>query len=513
MVGVERNHRARVQLPPWLFGHDILGFAREAQLALHPVDASAYRWEVETLENYEHRSPHLLEVAPIVSAGGLTNWAVLHNLPLSGLSHEVDASMLANERERLVGGGARSFVAMAAWVKLSTVACPDGELVSAVQSAYESLRTLGTEAGSSQFPNIALHLVRWEEALRLRAALARVLMRVAEEPELLENRPEPAKDEMVFGSGLHHQSDLLLTRDAYLAPLLLCLSPWVWAIAGARIPGVVIYDLGTSIVGRKGEAAELLQLFLATGALTSTPRPGIGPTETTAALTWWVEQLNKLFAQMTDLANYADANGEYKPRRQFEALLSVEQIGRRIQSILASDRDGGTRRLLGFAALDTLQGLGVVTFDNACRLPRAEKALQSIEAQLPAAVARMLLPTARRAVEGLRACQDGFFLSSRVTSGGVRVPARRGGERIVPPADAVAQYLRVVRNANHGFSGKNDAERRRDEILLMAHDGNVPGDVAFLPYLYWLETLANPEVLRSHLPPPSTVTELSRHQV
>jgi hypothetical protein len=265
------------------------------------------------------------------------------------------------------------------------------------------------------------------------------------------------------------------------------------------VPGVVIYDLGMPIVGRMGEAAELLQLFLGTGTVISTPRPAIGPTETSAALSRWVEQLNKLLGEVTDLANYVDSNGKYHPRRQFEVLLSVEQIGRRIQSILASDRDLGARRLLGFAALDTLQGLGVVTLDHACRLPRAEKALQGLEAQLPGPVGEMLLPTARRAVEGLRACQDGFFLSSRVTSGGVRVPVRGGGERIVPPADAVAQYLRVVRNANHGFSGQNDAERRRDEILLMAHDGNVPGDVAFLAYLYWLEVLANPKLLRFHL--------------
>jgi hypothetical protein len=36
----------------------------------------------------------------------------------------------------------------------------------------------------------------------------------------------------------------------------------------------------------------------------------------------------------------------------------------------------------------------------------------------------------------------------------------------------------------------------RDEILLMAHDGNVPADVAFLPYLYWLEVMCDPERLR-----------------
>jgi hypothetical protein len=61
--------------------------------------------------------------------------------------------------------------------------------------------------------------------------------------------------------------------------------------------------------------------------------------------------------------------------------------------------------------------------------------------------------------------------------------------------------LRVLRNANHGFTGENDAGRRRDQILLMAHDGNVPDGVSLLPYLYWLETLADPSQLLRKLPP------------
>jgi hypothetical protein len=81
------------------------------------------------------------------------------------------------------------------------------------------------------------------------------------------------------------------------------------------------------------------------------------------------------------------------------------------------------------------------------------------------------------------------------------VPDRNGGERVLSKEDAVAQYLRIVRNGNHGFTGENDGQRRRDEILLMTHSGDIPGEVAFLPYLYWLESLADPSQLRRLLPP------------
>ena len=41
----------RGRLPPWLWGNDLLGFAREASLRLTPVDVPGGVWDVETLEH------------------------------------------------------------------------------------------------------------------------------------------------------------------------------------------------------------------------------------------------------------------------------------------------------------------------------------------------------------------------------------------------------------------------------------------------------------------------------
>lgn len=113
----------------------------------------------------------------------------------------------------------------------------------------------------------------------------------------------------------------------------------------------------------------------------------------------------------------------------------------------------------------------------------------------------MLLEPARRAVQALEEVQGGFFLPTRTGADGVRLPDRHGGERIWPIGDSVALYLQLLRNANHGFTPEQDANERRDQVLLMAHDGDVPGYVAFLPYLYWLDVLAHPERLPDRLRP------------
>jgi hypothetical protein len=423
---------------------------------------------------------------------------VLEGLPPSGIPTPLEPGRLQRELERVGKAGGNVIASAGASVILSTLAAADDQLVPAVQAAFETLRALQFNDGDAVFPDAAVKFVRCDPALARRATLARVLMRVEDEPELLEKPPERAEGELAFGSGWHLQSDLALSRQAYFAPLFLCCSPWIWALGVGRFQGMVIYEFGSAVVGRMGEAAEPLQLFLPSGVQHHTPRPQFGLTESTEALRWWVDRLNQLFSIISDPANFT-ADGSYRARRQFEVLLSLEQAGRRVQSILAHDRDLPTRRLLAFSALDTLEGLGAVAFDDACRINRAERALQTVEAVLPPAAATVLLPVAKRAVEGLRACQSGFFASSRVGPNGVRLPDKHGGDRWVSRGDATAQYLRVLRNATHGFSGQHDSARHRDEILLMTHDGEVPGDFALLPYLYWLELLADPGRLRHRL--------------
>jgi hypothetical protein len=501
-VSSQRRPRAQFQLPSWFWGNDAPGFAAKAHLHFHLLDRPSSRWEAETTERYEHRDPRLFQVTTVASATGKPSWAFLDRLPKFGLTHTLTADMLAAEKRRLLDRPGKTFTQAAAWVHLVTVAAPEEDLVEVVRESYESLSGMTVEGGVPAFPGIAAHFIAVDEALAYRSVFTRLLLQVEEDPGLLTKKPKQTGPKSVFGSGWHLQSDLTLTRDAYVGPLFLCLTPWVWAVIGARLPGVVVYDLGASITGRAGEGPELLQQFVPSGLPANPPRPMISPNETLATLSWWVEHIDSLMSDVTDPSNYLDRNASYRPRRQFEVLSSIEQLGRRITSILANDRDLDARRLGAFAALDTLDGLGVVSFEQACKLSRAEKALQKLVTILPDPVAKMLLPTARRAVEGLRECQQGFFMQSRVGVTGVLVPDKRGGSQTLSHEEAVAAYLRVLRNANHGFTGENDAGRRRDQILLMAHDGDVPDGVALLPYLYWLELLADPTVLVGKLPPP-----------
>jgi hypothetical protein len=263
----------------------------------------------------------------------------------------------------------------------------------------------------------------------------------------------------------------------------------------------MVYSLGQPLRGREADAAELLQQFMPAGPAGFGSCPPFTAAQIATTLGWWVEHLNGVLSVVTDPSTFANPAGEYSPRHQFEAQLSFEQAGRRIQAVLAHQRDQATRRVLAFAALDTLEGLGIVGFDQAVELAKAEKALERLDGRLPADVAEVLLPSARRAVDALRGCQKGFLPNARVSGGQVTVPHKKGGEQVLTVEQATAQYLRILRNANHGYGGQNDAGRRRDEVLLMSHTGEIPDDFALLPYLYWLDMLADPQILRRKLAP------------
>jgi hypothetical protein len=492
--------RVSVRLPPWLGGNNILQSVEEAGLKATSVDASTYRWQLETQESYQHRSPRLMTIEELAGPGQPPRWDRLRTVADPGIPSPMPRERLFAERDRIIRERPGDFAAYAAALKLVVSTIDHAEMPVAAREGYELLAALSDESGTPLFPRLRARFIHVGPMLTRRLAIARVLLHIEEEPGLLENRPAPPPGTTAFGSGWHLTSDLALTRDPYLAPLFLCASPWVWSIVCPRLPGLVIYDFGTCVVGRRGEPTELLQVFFSAGALANGEGPPITGVHTGAATTWWAMQMNKLLSELSDFSNYCNGAGTFVPRRLFETFTSVEQVGRRLQGIFAHDRDLATRRALAFDAFDTLKGLGIIELFEGCKLSRAERTLASLEDELPTQAGELLLLPARRAVQALRSLQAGF-LPSRTTGGVVRLPDRRGIDRDWPIDEAVALYLQLLRNANHGFTPEQDANERRDQLLLMAHDGGIPGDIAFLPYLYWVDTLAHPDRLRARLHP------------
>ena len=499
MTSTTSNTTAAARIPPWLGDHNVLGFAAEAQLKFHPVDLADYRWRIETLESYEDRAPGLVQLIEIAAPGSPAHWEALERLPAPSVPVTTSPEVIARKRRELVDDAAEDdIMGRLNWFRISVRLATDAQFVEAARDVFESLRDARTPEGEPFFPELAAYFIRFDQALTSRAGFPRVMLRVEEEPATLNTPPLRTPGNLVFGSAAALLEDLALTRDAYLAPLFLCHSPFIWAIVAQRPQGVMVYSLGRPMFGRNADPAELLHQFMPVGPRKFRPCPPFTAAQITQTLSWWTERLDALMPMVTAPSTYADPTGQYQPRRQFEAQLTFEQAGSRIQAVLAHQRDQTSRRSMAFGALDTLEGLGL-GFGEAVKLSRARKALDDLDATLPPDVAAVLLPSARRAVEALRHCQQGFIPSGWVSNGKVTVPNKDGQPRVMTLEEATAQYLRILRNAGHGFAGQNDRDRRRDEVLLMSHTGDIPDDFALLPYLYWLDIVSKPEVLRNKL--------------
>jgi hypothetical protein len=486
-------HRAECELPAWLGGNDILGHAKYVGIHAIPIDAANLRWSIATMEKYQSRAPGLVTLQTLKAAEGPDELAALAKIDEQESRYQIPLTEILQERDRIMNSPAQGLTSILQAVDLVVGLIDHEHLEQAVSEAYEQLSSLSDEGGDRVFPDLSVRFVSFSPLIVRRLTMARALLRVHEEPTLLRTAPTPPHNELAFGTATHLAEDLAITRDAYLAPLFLALSPWIWCIACPRIAGVTTFDFGRAIIGRYGQAAELLQSFLPTGAPKSGPPPGISPIDTLEATEWWVRQLDLLLGEMTDYANYASITGVYEPRRHVESVLSIEQLGRRIQGVLTNDRDIATQRALAFDALDTLDGMNLVKFDQACNLRVADRTLAELEAEIPTAAANVLLPAARSAVVALRDVQSGFFMSFPMRPGGMELPDNSGAPQVRTMEEAAAMYLRVLRNAHHGFTPGPREETRRRQILLAAHNGSIKRELSFLPYLYWLSVVAHPE--------------------
>lgn len=141
---------------------------------------------------------------------------------------------------------------------------------------------------------------------------------------------------------------------------------------------MVIYTFGRTVARRRGEASELLQLFFPDGRAESGPQPQVSSCDIDAALTWWSEALDRLFTEVTDPVRYTGDDGTYSVKRNFEALLSIEQVFRNVQSLSAHARNSHVRPILLFDTLDTLEGLRSPDFGRMCESSYAQRALDEV---------------------------------------------------------------------------------------------------------------------------------------
>lgn len=493
------HRRVKMELPPWIWGGKPARFLELAELHSWNVGGSVF--EVQTAERYLRRSSQLVMLDHV---GGpecpKSRFDVVSRAASVETVHASD--VVADTRVDQHVARARTRGDMAGAVSANqlilTVARPD-ELQGLLRQLMDDLRevSIDEEPAARPFANAGVHLVRRSKVLLMRLKLPSVLLKVpttssANDRAALLKRNE--RGEQVF-SASDNLRDGHYLFDAYTGPLLGALTPFVWGFAAYRDSGVIVVSLGTPVAGASGDAAELLQTLPTQSGSPAVPAPQSSAGGAGAALRWWVVRLDAMFAVISDPAVFAGSDGRYQPAAHLHALLTVEQLFRRIASIQASHRDLQARRVLLFSALDTIEKLTGRDLLQLTRLSRAQRAFDGVRTGMSLPAQEILIPAAERGLGSLRAVQAGFH---RVDDRGFVALQDVSGERQISLEVAACHYVKMLRNATHGHGGKGE-EATRATSLLEQHSGEVPHDLGLLAYLWLLDLLDRPDDLRTSL--------------
>jgi hypothetical protein len=485
-------------VPSWLWGGRASGLFEAADLLTKP-GSHIESLLVRTREAHFRQLPDLLRLikaaGPAATPNGLNQLTAMSDddVDESGraLAHEALTSMKTDGTDMLP---------MLIYYQLATASVETADLPEQCTNALESLLAVRvTESGDQAFPHAGIYAVRRQDALLHRIKLISVLLRLQHDAELAAGdltaiKQLQAADENVFASseGLHTGYYLL---EAFIGPVLGALSPGIWGVAAMRGYGPVILSLGHAVAGTTPLASNFIGTLPTQGADRVEHFDALPPDAIPTALQWWVSRLNEVFGVISDPLIAVDRHGEYSAALHLQAVLTMEQLFRRTLSVQANHHDLNARRVLLFTVLDTLESLTGRGIDINCDAYFARRTLERVQASIPEDAHPLLLPRARRAVDALEEVQQGFFL--RAQDGRVTVEPSKG--RTLTPAKAVAQYLKVLRNATHGHGAKSQRALEATDTLLACHNGRLPHDISLLAWLYLLDLMSSPAYLRAHL--------------
>jgi hypothetical protein len=390
-------------------------------------------------------------------------------------------------------------------VQLEVMRSPNNhQLMEVVRDAYENLGMAPVEStGEQAFPHRSAHLIVATDLLIRRARLPAIMFRFDQDPDAVQTI-STLDDEMgAFASSSECYREIIgLTH--YLGPLLGSLSPRFWCVPTARPPFAVLFSLGTHINGQRNSPMEPMQLLPTFGRNEPATHIGELPADSYRhAVHWWVTRLNQMFRYLTDPTAFGNVDRAYDPYEHQHWLLTYSQIFSLTTALQASGRNHAVQRALMNTLLDTFADrIKGRDFDKLCTYDTAKKVADRVRTRMPDDVGQILMPIADRAVESLRDAEAGFFIRRQRGDANVvvAIPEDPCPHQRQPPR-ATAILLKVFRNATHGFGGLNPNPRNKNdrvaERLLAVHTGDMPADLVYLPYLYLLEMLSDPEQTRA----------------
>ncbi|GAB3607036.1 hypothetical protein GCM10027413_24450 [Conyzicola nivalis] len=473
-----------IEIADWMFGDRPDRARHFAGWDLHDETKP---WRVRNVESVRGDRPHLVKVSRLGTALDPSNRAAyLRLLKLERFDHLFDDKnfwqVAVAQHEQLANQYPDNLAALLTSYRTLIAAAPHASDLPDLAATI-----MGEWLAGGGIPNASMHLVEISDQLGNRYGMPRALLH--------HTKPSPTVMGTAFASSLELIEDIVMGLSAYLEPLVTSLSPSTWGSLAVRAGGVVLLAFGAPVNSRGPLVVDILSMSGRRVRLDDIGQEApIPPQAFRDAIAWWTSRLDLVFSQITEPSNY-EVEGLYNAPSALERSLNFEQICRSCQVIATTD-DEHSRRLALFHVLDSLGGLQrSLDWSKLTSLHENRKLVDDLRSQMPHSVQLVLMPRAEAAVEALEQVQDGFFLPSRRTATGFIRPDKHNVETEVPIATAASEWLRVIRNSQHGY---DKTPTSHDRALLAAHTGHIPGRLPDLAWLNLLRILTFPEILKRH---------------
>ncbi|MDN3460807.1 hypothetical protein QMA15_30750 [Rhodococcus sp. APC 3903] len=492
-VGVAMSVKSSVNviLPPQLSGGQVADLFTRMGLRADPSSAED-EWIVRDVARGP-RSTDQLVWSDVLAKPGMSEdrFDEVNAIPQDQYMTGLDPARIDAEWERI--GQYRTVPSLAPTFYATQVAmmsASDAQVGDAARKSHHNLAAMRlVDSEELVFPELSAYWIRLHPILYTRASFPALCLRLMHDSALVEDirRGEVARASSTrFAANMELVAPGLLHGN-YFGPLIACASPGVWAVHCPRMLNSMILSLGRVVPGLSQIPMDALQLL--PGKPRSKTLVEVKPESPVAwgeAIDWWAMRLNQLFDFLSNPVTFDDGVGNYEPYRHQNWLINTTQLFDRVTSSLRAASDEHAALLLTFSALDLVSEQFFGNDTGAVSDPAyAREALEDVRAGMPSRVAQVLLPAAERAVSALDNVSDGFFHQT----GFVEYIYKEKAQKVTVEA-AVSPLMRARRNAVHGFGGKK-AEAKGAHELLAQHNGNLPADLVYLPYLYLLKVLCD----------------------
>jgi len=218
-----------------------------------------------------------------------------------------------------------------------------------------------------------------------------------------------------------------------------------------------------------------------------------------------IERFSRTLWHSTDVAEHCPPSSEViAPLAAFEFGLTLDRVMRKgVLAVLGNSE--GDRKDDCFEIADLLEELwsqrnarqgGSSYFKKLFNRSDALDLLGRCVADAPAAAWPAILPAVREAYDRLvDGISSSVVIDSKIVSAGILVRTKKLDQEVVEPVELfVANVIRALRNAHHGYFTANDSASRPARYLSLV-SGHLPEEVSLLASFWVWAAVTSPEAM------------------